>query len=154
MKVKSFTLAELLVVMAITAIVVGISFSVLTLVQKQLKFVDVQLEKSTQLDFFKLKINADLNTFTDCVYQPEINTLHLQTDETFVDYTFKEEYVLRNTDTLKVPIQVNRLYFEGELVAAGGIDAISLEAFPQEQKKELFFYKTNDATFYVNKNGF
>ena len=56
MKVKSFTLAELLVVMVITAIVVGISFSVLTLVQKQLKFVDVQLEKSTQLDFFKLKI--------------------------------------------------------------------------------------------------
>lgn len=35
-KVKSFTLSELLVVMIITAIVVGMAFSVLRLVQKQI----------------------------------------------------------------------------------------------------------------------
>ncbi|TEB40727.1 hypothetical protein D0809_29130, partial [Flavobacterium circumlabens] len=35
-KVKSFTLSELLIVMIITAIVVGMAFSVLRLVQKQI----------------------------------------------------------------------------------------------------------------------
>ncbi|HBI00707.1 MAG TPA: hypothetical protein DDY18_03685, partial [Flavobacterium sp.] len=60
-KVKSFTLSELIVVMIITVIVVGIAFSVLLLVKKQIKGIEKNYQKTTQLALFEEKFWRDFN---------------------------------------------------------------------------------------------
>jgi Tfp pilus assembly protein FimT len=55
-KLKSFTLSELLIVMIITAIVVGMAFSVLRLVQKQIHTIQTNFDKSSTLALFEQRL--------------------------------------------------------------------------------------------------
>ena len=60
-KTPSFTLLELLVVMIITAIVVGMAFSVLRLVQNQIHAIKSNFEKTSTLALFEQQLWQDFN---------------------------------------------------------------------------------------------
>ena len=59
-KLNSFTLSEMLVVLVITAIVVGLAFSVLSLVRKQVYRLQNDTDKRVQYDLLKNKLFIDL----------------------------------------------------------------------------------------------
>jgi len=62
-KIKAFTLNEMLVVLLITAIVVGMSFAVLSLVQQQMHGIDGNYKKNTAFNLLKQSLWFDVISF-------------------------------------------------------------------------------------------
>ena len=62
-KIKAFTLSEMLVVLLLTAIVVGIAFSILSLVQRQMGGIQNTLEDGSRFRQLKQQAAIDINTF-------------------------------------------------------------------------------------------
>ncbi|MFY0482528.1 PulJ/GspJ family protein [Flavobacterium sp. PLA-1-15] len=152
-KVKSFTLAELLVVMIITAIVVGMAFSVLHMIQKQVRLIHKNLDKSADLSLFEQKLWQDFNEFHHIEFNRKDNILVMKSEMDSVLYNFNEEYVMRNTDTIKLKIALETVFYEGLETVEGEIDAVSISGEKEFPGYKLFVSKKNDATLLMNTDG-
>lgn len=150
-KVKSFTLSELLVVMIITAIVVGIAFSVLRLVQRQIRLIQKNYDKSVELAFFEQKLWQDFNEYPKVVFNSKENKLLLESEKDTVIYHFDSENVLRNKDTIKVKVGVDNVFLEGKKVSEGNVDAIRLNAKIELPEYTIFVFRKLDVNFYMNR---
>jgi Na+-translocating ferredoxin:NAD+ oxidoreductase RnfG subunit len=150
-KIKSFTLAELLVVMIITAIVVGIAFSVLRLVQKQIYNIQHNYDKSTTLSLFEQKLWQDFNEFHEIRYDNKEKQLVLKTELDSLYYKFEDTFVLRNTDTIKLKLIIDKVMFDAKDSNGGNIDALSIDAKNEIPKYKIFVFKKNDLTFAMNQ---
>lgn len=153
-KVKSFTLSELLVAMIITVIVVGLAFTVLNLVKKQITIIQKNYNRTTELAFFKQRIWLDFNTNSEIVFNSNSQQLLLKSAVDSVSYSFYDEYVLRNNDTLKTKLKIENLYFQGNQTQDGTIDAISFLENKDAGDSHFFVFKKNDATLFMNQDGF
>ncbi|VXB36736.1 conserved hypothetical protein [Flavobacterium sp. 9AF] len=146
-KTKSFTLSEMLVVLIITAIVVGLAFSVLTLVRKQIFILQTNAEQTTKKELFEYKLNLDCNRYSEIKLLDD-NTLLLKSEIDSVLYTFNIPLVvLNNQDTIATNLHEITYFYKNKLVNQGRIDAIKIMIEPKKGIfKPLFIYKTNDAT--------
>ncbi|RTY77498.1 hypothetical protein EKL97_15250 [Flavobacterium sp. LS1P28] len=149
-KIKSFTLPELLVVMIITVIVVGMAFSVLRLVQKQIHAIQTNFEKTSGLALFEQRLWQDFNERNKIQFSEKENSLLLESEMDTVVYSFQEKYILRNKDTIKLKLVVNKLFFKGKEVKNGELDALSISAKTEIPDYEIFVSKKNDLTFFMN----
>ena len=152
-KVKSFTLAELLVVMIITAIVVGMAFSVLQMIQRQIHIINKSLNKSANLSLFEQKIWQDFNEFNYLEFDRKDNTLAMKSEIDSVLYYFDEEYVMRNKDTIKLKLAIEMTFFQGAEIVEGEIDAVSISGEKEFPEYKMFISKKNDATLLMNTDG-
>lgn len=150
-KIKSFTLSEILVVMVITAIVVGIAFSVLRLVQKQIHTIETNFQKTTSLALFEQKLWQDFNELNVIDYNENKHSMLMGSEVDTVLYSFQENYILRNNDTLKLKLGISMLYFEGKTVKEGNIDAISISGMAELPDYKIFVSKKNDLTLTMNQ---
>ena len=153
-KVKSFTLSELLVAMIITVIVVGLAFTVLNLVNKQIIVIQKNYNRTTNLAFFKQRIWLDFNKHSQIIFNSNDNQLVFKSEIDSVYYNLNNDFVLRNTDTLKTGIQIEKLFFQGNEVTEGIIDAISFIEKKEAADSHFFVFKKNDATLFMNQDGF
>ena len=153
-KIKSFTLSELLVAMIITLIVVGLAFTVLNLVKKQIHTIQRNYNRTSELAFFKQRIWLDFNNYSHINFDSKSNQLILKSETDSIFYNFNQEYILRNTDTLKTKVQIEKLCFEGTNVNSGRIDAISFIEKKEASDSHFFVFKKNDATLFMNQDGF
>ncbi|TRW27081.1 hypothetical protein FMM05_00070 [Flavobacterium zepuense] len=151
-KVKSFTLSEMLVVMIITAIVVGMAFSVLSLVQKQVYIIKRNFDKTTELSLLEQRLWQDFNSHNTLDYHDRKLVALSNTDT--VTYSFSENFVLRNMDTIYGNLQIEKLLFNGREVKSGYIDAIGISAEAEIPGYSFFVFSTPDATLNMNKDGF
>lgn len=149
-KIKSFTLPELLVVMIITVIVVGMAFSVLRLVQKQIHAIQTNFERTSSLALFEQRLWQDFNERNTIRFSEKENSLLLESEMDTVVYFFQEKYILRNKDTIKLKLVVNKLFFKGKEVKEGDVDALSISAKAEIPDYEIFVSKKNDLTFFMN----
>ncbi len=151
-KITAFTIAEMLVVLVISGIVISLTMLILRLVQKQVKVINTANDQKTEIRLLERALWQDFNKhslFYDSMKQQmqcisEIDTIH---------YTFKENYIIRNTDTLDIPVFKTMLYLDGNTVTNNHIDAIELQLSKEMADKIIFIYKTKDASFYLNNNG-
>jgi prepilin-type N-terminal cleavage/methylation domain-containing protein len=154
-KIKSFTLPELLVVMIITAIIVGLAFSVLRLVQKQIYTIQTNFEKTNNLILFEQRLWQDFNELNTIQCNREERSLLMESEIDTVRYAFNENYILRNKDTIKLKIILNKFLFEGKEVQKGNIDALLISGKLELPNYQIFISKKNDITLFMNKeNGF
>lgn len=153
-KVKSFTLSELLVAMIITVIVVGLAFTVLNLVRKQIILIEKNYNRTTELAFFKQRIWLDFNRSVEIGYNENENKLTLKSEYDTIYYNITQDYVLRNKDTLKIKIKINKLFFKGKEIEQGNLDAVSFIEEKEAADSHFFVYKENDATLFMNQDGF
>ncbi|GGB73407.1 hypothetical protein GCM10007424_11650 [Flavobacterium suaedae] len=151
-KVKSFTLSEMLVVMIITAIVVGIAFSVLNLVQRQISGIEKNFSKTTALSLFEQRLWADFNRHNNIIANS--NTIIFVSDVDTVLYTFNENHVLRNTDTINTKLITNKFYYLGKEVQSGTIDAVLISAGKEMSNYSIFASMEHDASYFMNNDGF
>lgn len=151
-KVKSFTLAEMLVVMIITAIVVGIAFSVLNLVQKQVRGIQKNFSKTTELSLFEQRLWQDFNNHNSITYHNE--KLVMLSDNDTVTYTFTKEYILRKKDTIRARLTIAKAFYKGHEIRSGPIDALKITAYAELPDYIIFVSSVNDATQNMNENGF
>ncbi len=148
-KVPGFTLTEMLIVLAISTIVVGLAFTIITLFSKNVRLIQNNYQSTTNTHLFNQQLALDFNRY------PTINYNNLEEELVFkspldsVRYKFLEECVLRDLDTLIKTTYQKQFFFSGEKVSLGKIDAIKLIV---PTNKQLFIYKENDAFSYLNGN--
>lgn len=153
-KIKSFTLPELLIVMILTAIIVGMAFSVLRLVQKQIHTIETNFEKTSSLALFEQRLWQDFNEFNAIQYKGSENSLFMESEIDTVIYSFQENFILRNSDTIKLRLLPNKLFFHGKEIQNGFVDAISISGTAELPDYKIFVFKKNDLTFFMNQDGF
>ena len=150
-KLKSFTLAELLVVMIITAIVVGMAFSVLRLVQKQIHTIQTNFEKTSTLVLFEQRLWQDFNEPHKIFYDDQKQILLMTSEVDTVTYSFQEKFTMRNLDTIKLKINPNKVFFKGKEIKDVTVDAITLFAETELPDYQIFVSKKNDVTLFMNQ---
>lgn len=148
-KIDAFTLSEMLVVLVISSIVISMAFLGLLLVQKQLKSIQDNLDNQQQMQFTERLLWRDFNSYS-VRYLPAEDILFFKNSTDSLSYIFDENFIIRNNDTLEIPIIEKQLFLDGLEVQSGVIDAIKIETYPIYRNKKLFIYKTKDASFYLN----
>lgn len=151
-KIKSFTLPEMLVVMIITAIVVGLAFSVLSLVQKQVHTIQKNFDKTTRLSLLEQRLWQDFNQHNNIAYQS--GKLIITSDTDTVQYSFFADFAMRNTDTIHSKLKLLNAFYTGYTVQSGPIDAVSISAENELPGYLLFISSSPDATYKMNQDGF
>lgn len=150
-KLKAFTLSEMIVVLVITMIVVGLAFSILNLIQQQMKGIDQNYEQGTEVNLLRQALWIDFNTYAEVKYDSKVAVLTCENEIRRVQYAMEEAGVIRNLDTLSIAIADKKCYFEGNEVIAGTIDAIRIVTTKEEGSKVIFVYKKNAAATYVKQ---
>jgi len=147
-RVKSFTLTEMLVVMIITAIVVGMAFSILTLVQKQVLQIKDNFSKKTELALFEHQIWLDISDHNTIIKNQQ--ELKMINDIDTVTYIFDEQFVIRQSDTVKLAIVPQKNFLNDKEVSLGRVDALLFSADTEIKGYQFFVYSKPDATHYIN----
>ena len=148
-KVRSFTLSELLVVMVITVIVVGIAFSVLTLVQRQIRGIEKNFSKTTELGLLEQQLWQDFNLHNRIYYSG--TQLVMVSDIDTVNYAFTPDFTMRDSDTIPLRLTVVKSYYLGKEVRLGNVDAISVSADLEIPDYSIFVSSQHDAAHFMNQ---
>lgn len=148
-KFNAFTISEMLVVLVISSIVVGLALTVLNLVQKQLNSISNNYTKNTEIRLLERALVYDFQRY-NLFYNNKNNQLMGHSIKDTVLYSFKENFVLRNKDTIKASIYKSTIYLDGNMVKGKAIDAIELQLSKEFSEKKLFISKIKDASFYLN----
>lgn len=147
-KIKSFTLTEMVVVMILTAIVISISLLVLTVIQKELKSIQRNYKNTTEVKALEQILWKDFNN-AEVYYLKEKQELICVTPVCKVLYQFKDDFIIRNRDTLKLVISEKKVLLDMN-EAIGVVDGIQLKFTKQFLNKELFIHKSKSASYYMN----
>ena len=149
-KVHAFTLSELSIVLLLSSVVVGLAFTVLGLVQKQMGVIQANFNQTLQVTTLETELWLNFNRYPNISYNSATQTMVLKNELDSVTYTFSESYMIKERDTLSVPIKRKQFYFDGLKVASNAIDAMKLTTTNAFQQRTLFVYVKNDATVYMN----
>lgn len=149
-KIQAFTLSEMIVVLILTSILVGLAFSVLGLVQKQMLAIQENYNKSLEINKLETSLWLDFNRYSKIEYDTLENELKFSTALDSVTYQFLDNKIVKAQDTFAIQIQENKYYFEGNIINNGQIDAIKLETSKDFQNQQSFIFKQNDATVFMN----
>ena len=150
-KLPSFTLSELLVVLIITAIVIGMAFSVLRLVQREIHAIQTNYDKTSSLVLFEQRLWKEVNQLHDITYSASTETITMVSESDTVLYSFKGNYVLRNADTIALKLKPIQFLFEGKTITEGKVDGIYVSADEEVKGYEIFISKKNDLTYSMNQ---
>ena len=149
-KVKSFTLSEMVVVLILTSIVVGLAFSVLTLVQKQMSAIQLNYQKNLTINKLETALWLDFSNSSKVNYDNLNNELKFSSEVDSTTYKFVDNFIVRGSDTFSVNTQSKKLYLQGEIKESGTVDALKIEFSKDYQGQKLFIFKTNDAAIFMN----
>ncbi len=149
-KIPAFTLSEMIVVLIITSIVIGLAFSVLTLVQNHMSGIQHNFSRHTQINQLEQSLWLDFNRYSHISYDELNEILTFKTETDSINYQFKTDRIIKQRDTFNIPLESKVLFFGGNMVNHGAIDALKLETSKRFQNQKLFIFKENDATLFIN----
>lgn len=140
----------MIVVIILTTIVVGMAFSVLTLVQKHMYGIQNNFSKHTEIRKLEQSLWLDFNRYSKITYHDLNNTLVFATAIDSVSYHFTDTSIIKDVDTFNIVPKQKLLFFDGHKTKKGYVDALKI-VFPETlQDQMLFISKQNDAVPYVN----
>ena len=148
-KVDAFTLSEMLVVLVVASLVISMTFMVLNLVQKQVTSIRKNFSTQQQIQLLERLLQQDFNTYT-IRYNQTKDMLELTNEIDTITYIFNDEYVLRQTDTIRVKILNKAVFLDGELITSGFTDAITINTEQLYNTNKIFVYQHKDASHYLN----
>ncbi|WP_421807396.1 PulJ/GspJ family protein [Flagellimonas sp.] len=148
-RIKAFTLNEMLVVLLITALVVGMAYSVLRLVQLQMSGIASNYSEAAEIRRLKQSLWADFHSNNNVWYRSDTKEMIMANELELVRYHFREQMVVKAQDTFMVDIRELTPYFETESVTNGEIDALDVHMGKQGGTR-LFVFKENAATSYID----
>lgn len=148
-KIPAFTIAEMLVVLVVSAIVISLAMMVLSLVQKQIHTIKQTTEKTNEILLLEKVLWNDINT-KKLHYNKEKELLTAYTILDTVKYQFAEEYILRNKDTLKVGVSQVIPYLTGDISQSNDLDAVELTLTKDYLNKKLFIFTQKDVSYFMN----
>ncbi|QLG46789.1 PulJ/GspJ family protein [Costertonia aggregata] len=146
---KAFTLSEMVIALVITVIVVGLAFTILGLVQKQMWAIESNYEQGTETNLLRQALWIDFNRYSEFNFDRISNRLQGSNPLEKVIYTFETDFVLREKDTFHVRLAEKKFYFDGKSISSGSIDAIELLTGKEQGSKRIFVYKHNASADYM-----
>ena len=149
MKLKAFTLAEMLVVLVVSSLVISMAFLVLNMVRKQVISIQKNNQKKQEVQSFDARFYSDFNTHR-VFYDAPSDVFRLKNTKETIRYTFLDKFIVRERDTFFIEVVDKKLFLEGIEVKQQTIDAIEIYLSPQFADKQLFVQKTKDASYYMN----
>ena len=150
-KIRAFTLAELLVVLVISSIVIALGFSVISMLRKQVFVIQRNYNKKQMVQSFESVLQRDFNRGI-ATYDSNSENLIISSNKKRIIYQFLKEKIIRQEDTLALLINKKKFYLEGVIITGGFIDAIELEFDESFASKQIFIHQKKDATYYLNNN--
>jgi len=150
-KISAFTLSEMIVVLILTSIVVGLAFSVLTLVQKHMYGIQDNFNRNTELNKLEQSLYLDFNRYSEISYDAINDELTFSSELNTLSYKFKKKRIIKDRDTFPIQLKGKTLFFDGEKTTGGKIDALKLETSKVTRNQFLFVYKQNDATQFMDQ---
>ncbi|PRP65880.1 hypothetical protein [Nonlabens agnitus] len=148
-RIPAYTLAELIVVMILTTIVVGLAFSTLRLVQSHMTAIQANYDKKREVGQFNSLIELDFNRFNNITYDKNTDVLTFKNPLDSLNYQFSESKIIMGEQTLNIPISEKVFFYDGEKREAGEIDAIRV-VMDSLNKAQFFVFKVNDPTRKIN----
>jgi len=149
-KVEAYTLNELIIVLIVSVIVIGIAFTVLSLVQKNMWAIQGNLKINTDLNRLEQSLWYDINRSQQIIYSKENQRLVFKSQIDSSVYQFKSDVIIKSRDTFNIIIQEKVFYFNGNETHNINIDAFKLELPKAYGEQGLFVFKRNDATKFMN----
>ncbi|WP_347922477.1 prepilin-type N-terminal cleavage/methylation domain-containing protein [Pontimicrobium sp. SW4] len=150
LKIQAFTLSEMSAVLVITSIVVGIAFSVLSLVQTHMHSIQNNLENINEINRLNQSIWIDFNKYSKITYSSKNGILAFVSELDSITYKFTQKGIIKKEDTFYLQVFKKQFYFDGSLVKEGLVDAIKIETSKGYQGKNLFIFNNNDASLFMN----
>ncbi|MDH7445316.1 prepilin-type N-terminal cleavage/methylation domain-containing protein [Aquimarina sp. 2201CG14-23] len=147
-KIKAFTLTEMMVVIVISAIVVGLAFTVLGIVQNNMRSIENNYEYQSKIQSLEVALTIDFTKYPVAEWNPKENELTLSSPIENRTYTFVSDSIVNDLDTFALKTKNVTYYFEGEEVKSGRIDAIKLTFNDTKDLHRIFVYKRNDPTIH------
>ena len=150
-KIPSYTISEMIVTLIVTIVVVGIAFSVLSLVQGHMKDIELNYEDKTELNKFKQSLWIDF-------YQNEKVSFSAAENEILFMNPIKGEkrYKVLSTainttkDTFNLTVKEISAMFEGKLLNRGEIDALNIVIDDKGFERNIWVYKNTVAADYID----
>lgn len=147
-KIKAFTLTEIMVVIVLSAIVAGLAFSVLEVVQKNLRVIEGNYSYQSRIQSLEVELTIDFNTYTDVEWSPKEELLLLSSPIDQKKYKFFTDSILTSIHTHIIKTKSKTFYYEGKEVKSGKIDAIKLTFDRTSKLHRTFVFKYNDPTIH------
>ncbi len=151
LKIKAFTLSEMLVVLLITTLVVGLSFGVLQLVQKQMHGMSGHYETHTQINRLKQSLWIDFNSSDRAYFNPQTSQLYFNDPIRAKGYYFMQDRVIGIRDTFFLGDFSYEFFFENQAPVNVEVDALSIEIMNEGATQKIFVYKRNAASSFLNQ---
>jgi prepilin-type N-terminal cleavage/methylation domain-containing protein len=142
--IKAFTLSEMMVALLITAIVVGLAFSVLQLVQKHLFTIESNYKLQTKRQHLEQSLWIDFSR-AQSIKLIEGNRLLCENELNITQYEFQDDYVVKRKDTFEIGKFQSVFFFEEEKRSIGVVDAVKIEFVRDTLQPGIFVFKRNDA---------
>ncbi|WP_298341168.1 hypothetical protein [uncultured Algibacter sp.] len=149
-KISAFTLSEMVVVIILTSLVVGIAFSVLSLVQKNMFSIKQNFNNNTELSKLEQALWIDFNSYSRITYNAIEDELIFISELDSTSYRFTNNYIIKESDTLSIQLKDKLFFLNGDKTENDELDAIKLETQKTFQRQQIFVYKVNDANLYMN----
>lgn len=140
----------MIVVLILTSIVVGMAFSVLSLVQQHMRDIKNNYEQSAHFDKFESKLWLDMNRYPKATFDKAKEELILSSEIDSISYVFYDEFIISLSDTFEIQIENKLVFFDGKIVDHGSIDAIKFRTNRACGNRSIFIYKYNDAAAFMN----
>ncbi len=149
-KINAFTVSEIVIVLILSSIVVGLAFSVLTLVQKHMTGIQYNFTKNTELNKLDQSLSLDFNKHHHIYFDEVEQTLKFKNELDSVEYLFDKTKIIKSVDTFLIEIDDVKVYFDGYSIINGNVDALKITTSKAYQNQLIFIFKENDAAQFLN----
>lgn len=147
-KIKAFTLTEVMVVLVISAIVAGLAFSVLGIVQNNMRSIEGNYQYQSEMQSLEVALTIDFNKYTTANWDSEKKLLKLSSPIDQKSYQFLNDSIISGIDSYHIKTKSKLFYFEGEQVESGRIDALKLTFDKTTDAHRIFIFKHNDPSIH------
>ena len=145
-KIKAFTITEMVIVIIISTIVAGLAFTVLSVVQRNMVSIESNYEKKTRLLQLEQSLTIDFNRYIHAYWNLEQEQLVFKSPLGESTYQFYADSIVTGLETFQLQLYEKHLYFKGEKVKMGDIDAIKLNFSKSDDFHRIFVFKYDDPT--------
>lgn len=143
-KLNAFTLTEVLVVIVVSAIVVGMALSVLNLVQQNFYSIRENFRNTTDQQLMQQRLAVDFNRYHYIRINTSGDGIIMKNSIDSIKYEFRKNFLIRNLDTMHLVVNQISFFHKGKEVESGKFDALKLFT-EKENTGYIFIAKYNDA---------
>lgn len=145
-KIPSFTLSEILIGLVLTVIVVGLSFTALNIVNKNVLSIQKNYHSNSNKSLFEQQLTIDFNTYNSILLNKTADEILLMNPLDSINYIISEGNFIREKDTIIKGVSNISFFNFGNQIKKGSLDALKVNFDEQNEENFIFIFKQNDAT--------